>query len=111
MKKILKISAISVMSAVALGAVGVALGGCTPQGSTEEFDAVTSLTNGGFESSDLSGWTVEYGNAFDDDSVSSVSEFYFPYDADRKMIPVNHTGNWYLSGKGYDGKRSYSGHF
>ena len=107
MKKIFKISAISVMSAVALGAVGVALGGCTPQGSTEEFDAVTSLTNGGFESSDLSGWTVEYGNAFDDDSVSSVSEFYFPYDADRKMIPVNHTGNWYLSGKGYDGKRPH----
>lgn len=107
MKKIFKLSALPVIGAVVLGAVGFTLGGCAPQGVTEEYEAVTSLVNGGFESSDLSGWTVESGNAFDDDSVSSVSEFCFPYDADRKMIPINHSGNWYLSGKGYDGKRPH----
>lgn len=107
MKKIFKASIMPVIGAVALGTVGFALSGCAPQGRTEKYAAVTSLVNGGFESSDLSGWTVEYGNAFDDDSVSSVSEFYFPYDADHKMIPINQTGNWYLSGKGYDGKRPH----
>lgn len=107
MKNTLKKAVLSIVSAVALGAAGFALGACTQAGTTKEFDAVTSLCNGGFESSDLSGWTVERGNAFDDDSVSSVTEFYFPYDADRRLIPINQTGNWYLSGKGYDGKRPH----
>lgn len=107
MKKIFKKTLLPLISAVALGAVGFALGGCTQEGTTKEYIAVTALANGGFESSTLSGWTIEYGDAFDDDSVSSATEFYFPYDADRKMIPINQTGNWYLSGKGYDGKRPH----
>lgn len=64
--------------------------------------------NGGFETSDLSGWTILYGDSYDDDSVSSVSTFSFENDDKHQEIPVNQTGNWYLSGKGYDGKRSFS---
>ena len=30
-------------------------------------DDSKALLNGGFESADLSGWTIEYGDAFDDD--------------------------------------------
>ena len=62
-----------------------------------------SVLNGGFETSDLSGWTVEYGNAFNDDSVSSQKTFTYDYDENQTAISVNATGNWYLSGKGYDG--------
>lgn len=68
----------------------------------------TYLINGGFESSDLSGWTILSGDAFDDDSVSSRRSFEFSYDESHNQIPINHTGNWYLSGKGYDLKKSNS---
>lgn len=106
MKKISKKIVSALIPAVILGAAGFALSGCTQEGTTREFEAAP-LVNGGFESSTLGGWTVEYGNAFDDDSVSSVKEFSFSYDPEHKMIPVGHTGNWYLSGKGYDGKRPH----
>ena len=52
--------------------------------------------NGGFESSDLSGWTIEYGDAYTDDSVSSRENFYFKDDEKHQLIDVNKTGNWYL---------------
>ena len=65
------------------------------------------LVNGGFESADLSGWTVEYGDAFDDDCVSSTKTFMFDNDANNNILSINHTGNWYLTGKGFHGK--YSG--
>ena len=65
------------------------------------------LINGGFESADLSGWTVEYGDAFDDDCVSSQKTFMFDNDSNNNILSINHTGNWYLTGKGYHGK--YSG--
>ena len=65
------------------------------------------LINGGFESADLSGWTIEYGDAFDNDCVSSVKTFMFDNDANNNILSINHTGNWYLTGKGYHGK--YSG--
>ncbi len=81
--------------------------GCTVPGEVIEFDTVTEIANGGFETGNLSGFTVEYGDAFDDDSVSSESEFYFSYDAEHKMIPIGKTGNWFLSGKGYDGNRPH----
>lgn len=67
----------------------------------------SSLRNGGFESSTLDGWKVEYGDAFSDDSVSSVSTFSYSYDPKHQEIPVGQTGNWYLSGKGFDGKASF----
>ena len=66
-----------------------------------------TLINGGFESADLSGWTIEYGNAFDDDCVSSAKTFMFDNDANNNVLSINHTGNWYLTGKGYHG--NYSG--
>ena len=65
------------------------------------------LINGGFESADLSGWTIEYGDAFDDDCVSSQKTFMFADDANSNVLSINQTGNWYLTGKGYHGK--YSG--
>ena len=68
--------------------------------------AIHTILNGGFESADLSGWTVEYGNAFDDSCVSSVKEFVFDYDDKQNRLPINQTGNWYLCGKGFDGKNS-----
>ena len=65
------------------------------------------VINGGFETADLSGWIVESGEAFDDDSVSSRKTFSYAYDSAHKQIPINQTGNWYLDGKGYDGNRSH----
>lgn len=73
----------------------------------EKTDAKT-IVNGGFESADLSGWTVEYGNAFDNDCVSSVKTFAYKYDEKQNALAINQTGNWYLCGKAYDGK--YSGY-
>ena len=80
--------------------------GCSSNDNHQE--TKTYLINGGFESSDLSGWTILSGDAFDDDSVSSRRSFEFLYDESHNQIPINHTGNWYLSGKGYDLKKSNS---
>ena len=77
-----------------------------PDSNPEEIKDL-ALINGGFESSDLSGWTVEYGDAFDDDCVSSQKTFMFADDSNNNVLSINHTGNWYLTGKGYHGK--YSG--
>ena len=52
-----------------------------------------ALVNGGFESADLSGWTVEYGDAFDNDCVSSRKTFMFDNDANNNVLSINHTGN------------------
>ena len=65
------------------------------------------LANGGFESSNLDGWTVEYGDAFDDDAVSSVTSFSYSNDPKHQEIPINQTGNWYLTGKGFDGSYAH----
>ena len=73
----------------------------------DETKVVRTVQNGGFESGDLSGWTIEYGDAFTDDSVSSRLNFYFKDDAKHNLIGMNHTGNWYLSGKGFDLKYSH----
>lgn len=64
------------------------------------------LINGGFESADLSGWTIEYGDAFNDDCISSQRTFMFEDDANNNVLSINQTGNWYLTGKGYHGKFS-----
>lgn len=66
----------------------------------------TAPLNGGFETADLSGWTVEYGNAFDDDCVISKKTFSFANDGKHNEISVNATGNWYLCGKGCNGNYS-----
>lgn len=80
--------------------------GCTKT-INEETNVVRYVQNGGFESSDLSGWTVEYGDAYTDDSVSSRETFYFKDDSSHNLINVNKTGNWYLSGQGFDLKYSH----
>ena len=71
-------------------------------GGTEPKKVAHYVMNGGFETSDLSGWTVEYGDAFTDDSVSSRTDFSFKEDNKHQLIDVNKTGNWYLSGQGFD---------
>ena len=65
-----------------------------------------SILNGGFESADLSGWTIEYGDAFNDECVSSQTTFMYPDDTNNNKLAINQTGNWYLTGKGYHGKFS-----
>lgn len=92
---------ISLLSVTAIAAT-IAAVGCAVK---PEHPSV--VVNGGFESADLSGWTVEYGDAYDDDSVSSRKTFSYSADVDPHgyVIPVNQTGNWYLSGKGFDNSR------
>ena len=86
--------------------LGLSLVGCTSV-SVERTPITRNVVNGGFESGDLSGWTVEYGDAYNDDSVSSKKDFYFKNDKEHNLISVNQTGNWYLSGKGFDLKHSH----
>lgn len=78
----------------------------TETGENPAANGYGSIVNGGFESADLSGWTVEYGDAFDNDCVSSVKTFSFADDEKQNAISVNQTGNWYLCGKAFDGKYS-----
>ena len=68
MRKIL----ISVTSVLCVILLSFALVACGDRGNTPEPEKETkAIINGGFESADLSGWTVEYGDAFDNDCVSS----------------------------------------
>ncbi|MBQ6921094.1 MAG: hypothetical protein IJQ72_04255 [Bacilli bacterium] len=68
----------------------------------EQKTGFRSVLNGGFETSDLSGWSIEYGDAYTDDSVSSRSKFSFANDDEHNEIDNNKTGHWYLSGQGFD---------
>ncbi|MBO4572672.1 MAG: hypothetical protein J5762_02770 [Clostridia bacterium] len=111
MKKLLKITAL------ALGAVisFAAFYGCEPEnifgnsstgngGNTDVTPTASSkVLNGGFETATIEGWTVEYGDAFNDDCVSSNTFFTFADDANDNRLPINQTGNWYLTGKGFHG--------
>ena len=92
---------------LALGML-VSLAACNNSSSTNSGDSeskkeiIHHVFNGGFETSDLSGWTIEYGDAFTDDSVSSREQFYFKNDPKHNLINIDPTGNWYLSGQGFD---------
>lgn len=88
-------------------ALGLSLVGCQSERIDGQTNQLRSVVNGGFESADLSGWTVEYGDAYTDDSVSSRKTFYFADDSEHQLIDINHTGNWYLSGQGFDLKYSH----
>ena len=82
--------------------------GVERRGLVENSDPIpTSLANGGFEASVLSGWEIEYGDAFDDGAISSTKTFSYSYDAKHTEIPISQTGNWYLTGKGFDGSYSH----
>ena len=61
---------IALLSLVCVGAA-VAGTACANKGGKP----LAAPVNGGFESADLSGWTVEYGNAFDNDCVMSDKTF------------------------------------
>ena len=101
---------ITILSILCVIFLCVGLNGCTDpnsQNSQNPQDINKTLINGGFESADLSGWTIEYGDAFDDDCISSQKTFMYDYDTNNNQLSINHTGNWYLTGKGYHGK--YSG--
>ena len=94
------------LSALFVLALGLSLVGCSSQ-TIDKSTVTRNIINGGFESGDLSGWTIEYGDAFTDDSVSSKKNFYFKDDEKHNLIDINHTGNWYLSGRGFDLKHSH----
>ncbi len=65
-------------------------------------ESAYSLANGGFETGDLTGWTVESGNAFGEDNVTTKSTFSFEEDANHNEIAIGQSGNWHLYGKGFD---------
>ena len=99
---------IIILSVLCAVGVGIGIFSCCRKPKPDDTDTPTvTLLNGGFESADLSGWTVEYGDAFDDDCISSQKYFSYVDDTNHNMLSINHTGNWYLTGKGYHGK--YSG--
>lgn len=99
---------ISVLSVLCIAIL--CLTGCdwfNPNPGKQPNGEAVALINGGFESADLSGWTIEYGDAFDDDCVSSQKTFMYDFDTNNNVLSINQTGNWYLTGKGFHGK--YSG--
>ena len=98
---------ISLLFVLTAGLSLVACQNQKPTESEEKNKVLRTVINGGFESTDLSGWTIEYGDAYTDDSVSSRKTFYFKDDAEHQLIDINHTGNWYLSGQGFDLKHSH----
>ncbi len=100
-KKILPIILVAPLLATGCSSFGLKAG-------NEESKVPSTLRNGGFESSTLDGWSVEYGDAYSDDSVTSDSYFSYSYDPKHQEISINKTGSWYLSGKGFDGKTSFS---
>ena len=100
-KKLLSVLSILCIISLCAGFVG-----CTKH-APQVKRSKSTIINGGFESADLSGWTVEYGDAFDNDCISSQKTFMFEDDANNNALSINQTGNWYLTGKGYHGK--YSG--
>ena len=65
-------------------------------------DTVYQIRNGGFETGDLTGWTVESGNAFSDDCVTTKSDFGFEDDGYTARIKIGQTGKWHLYGKAFD---------
>ena len=101
------ITALSVLCVVLLCFSIVGCKNNDPTQTPEEKSATKTLINGGFESADLSGWTVEYGDAFNNDCISSQKTFMYDFDTNYNVLSINQTGNWYLTGKGYHGK--YSG--
>ena len=104
-KKLITILSILCVISLCIGLTGCDMFNNQPE--QPEDGTAKILVNGGFESADLSGWTVEYGDAFDDDCVSSQKTFMYDFDTNNNVLSINQTGNWYLTGKGYHGK--YSG--
>ena len=71
-------------------------------------ESVYSIVNGGFETGDLTGWTVESGNAFGEDNVTTRSTFRFEEDENHNELAIGQSGNWHLYGRGFDESIPYS---
>jgi len=63
---------------------------------TSVTDAVYQIVNPGFETGDLTGWTVIKGNAFGPNSISGESTWW------AEQIPYNQEGNYHLNGWKYE---------
>lgn len=98
-KKLIAFLSLLCLLFLSVGAIGCGASQPTKKGPS-------SILNGGFETADLSGWTIEYGDAFNDDCVSSAKTFTFADDTNNNQLSINQTGNWYLTGKGFHGKFS-----
>ena len=107
LKNLLAIISIFCVIILCVGMVGCDSFGTGSGNSQNPNNYASAPINGGFESADLSGWTIEWGDAFDDDCVSSQKTFMFENDSNNNILSIKQTGNWYLTGKGYHGK--YSG--
>ena len=110
-----KIKFFSIIAFLLSVAVTAALVGCSEQAedkggdsSAPKTEAIAQVLNGGFETATLEGWTVEYGDAFNDDCISSTTFFTFDDDSNDNRLSVNQTGNWYLTGKGFHGDFSFA---
>lgn len=65
------------------------------EGNSSVTAAVYEIVNPGFETGDLTGWTVIKGNAFGSDSVSGDSTWW------AEQIPYNQEGTYHLNGWKY----------
>ncbi len=92
-----KIGFILVAALLILGAFSL-----TACGNKKADETVYQIRNGGFETGDLTGWTVESGNAFSDDCVTTKSDFGFADDGYTARIAMGQTGKWHLYGKAFD---------
>lgn len=100
----MKRTVITILSAIlACGTGTLSVSGGSASGKAEAASSAVSysIENGGFETGDLTGWTIESGKAFSEDNVTTKRVFSFEEDSKHNEIAINQTGNWHLYGKGY----------
>ena len=85
---------ISIGLVVLVGAGSVMLLGKDKEVSPE----AATIINGGFETGDLTGWTVIAGDAFNEDVITTIETFW------SGEIPFSQEDNWHLYGLCYDEK-------
>ncbi len=95
------ITILSVILAYGTGTLSVSGGSASGKAEAASSAVSYSLENGGFETGDLTGWTIESGKAFSEDNVTTKRVFSFEEDSKHNEIAINQTGNWHLYGKGY----------
>ena len=90
-------------TAITLGVLSLFTFAACKDGDGEPVDvSLYSIENGGFETGDLTGWTVESGKAFSEENVCTKSTFSFQEDENHNKINIGQSGNWHLYGKGFD---------
>ena len=95
------ITILSVILAYGTGTLSVSGGSASGKAEAASSAVSYSIENGGFETGDLTGWTIESGKAFSEDNVTTKRVFSFEEDSKHNEIAINQTGNWHLYGKGY----------